>query len=274
MADALNDKKTKTVKPEATPVVETPVTSAPLSMTDGTGEPSPVPEAAPAPVFVPVAEEAEAPVSGAAVSAKAAIMKPKTAPEAAEPVVKVKKTVSATSVPKPAKPKLTPPKSTSAAPAPTMKGINIMTAIPTTPKAAAEQVQALFGDMSTRAKAALEKSTKVGEELTAFTKGNVEAFAASAKTAAKGAEAIGQEVVDFGKKSFETASATAKSMTAAKSPTELFQMQSDFAKASFDSAVTEASKLSEAWLKLAGDIFQPLSTRYAVAAEKIKSASL
>ena len=58
---------------------------------------------------------------------------------------------------------------------------------------------------------------------------------------------------------------------AVKSPTELFQLQGEYAKASFDSAVAEASKLSETMMKFAGEIAQPLSNRYALAAEKIKT---
>lgn len=142
------------------------------------------------------------------------------------------------------------------------------------PKAAAEKVTLMIAEFNDRAKAAFEKTAKAGEELTEFTKGNVEALAASAKTAAKGAESLGQEMADYGKKSFETATATFKSLAGVKTPTEAFQIQSDYAKSAFDSAVAEASKLSEAWLKLAGDVFQPISSRYALAAEKIKSASL
>ncbi|RYE57725.1 MAG: phasin family protein, partial [Rhizobiaceae bacterium] len=82
------------------------------------------------------------------------------------------------------------------------------------------------------------------------------------------------DLADYGKKSFETASATMKSLAAVKTPTEMFQIQSDYAKSSFDSAVAEASKFSEAWLKLAGEVFQPISSRYALAAEKIKTAAL
>ena len=148
------------------------------------------------------------------------------------------------------------------------------TTIPPKPKAAAEKVTLMIADFNDRAKAALEKTTKAGEEFSEFTKGNMEAFAASAKTAAKGAETLGQEMAEYGKKSFETASATMKSLAGVKTPTELFQIQSDYAKSAFDGAVAEASKLSEAWLKLAGDIFQPISSRYALAAEKIKTASL
>lgn len=158
---------------------------------------------------------------------------------------------------------------------PEMKGVRVMaTTIPSQPKAAAEKVKMMISDFNDRAKAAFEKSAKAGEELTEFTKGNMEALAASAKTAAKGAETLGQEMADYGKKSFESASATMKSLATVKTPTEMFQIQSDFAKSSFDSAIAEASKLSEAWLKLAGDVIQPLSSRYALAAEKFKSAAL
>jgi phasin family protein len=162
-----------------------------------------------------------------------------------------------------------------AATSPVPKGeAEMPTPIPTSTKAVAEKVKTMFTEMNDRAKAAMEKSTKVGEELTEFTKGNMEALVASAKTAAKGAETLGQEVAEYGKKSFETASAAMKSMATVKSPTELFQLQSEFAKSSFDGAISEASKLSEAWIKLAGDVFQPLSSRYALAAEKFKSAAL
>lgn len=139
---------------------------------------------------------------------------------------------------------------------------------------AAEKVQTTFGDINDHAKTAFEKSTRLGEELADLTRGNVEALVASSKVAARGAEALTQEAADFGKKALENASAAFKSFAAVKSPTELLQLQSDFARSSFDNAIAEASKLSEAWVKLAGDMFQPISSRYAVAAEKLKSATL
>jgi phasin family protein len=153
-----------------------------------------------------------------------------------------------------------------------MKGFLDMATASST-AAATDKLQALFGDFNERAKTAYEKSVKLGEEFSELTKGNVEAIVASARVAAKGAEALSQEAADYGKKSFEQATGAFKSFAGVKSPTELFQLQSDFAKSSFDSAVSEASKLSEAWVKLAGDVFQPLSNRYAVAAEKLKAAS-
>lgn len=140
--------------------------------------------------------------------------------------------------------------------------------------ASAEKVQVLFTDLNERAKTAIEKSTRMGEEFAALTKGNLEAVAESARVAAKGAESLAQEAAEYGKRNFETATATMKRYSAIKSPAELFQLNSEITKTSFDSAVAEASKLSETFTKLMGEFFQPLSNRYAVAAEKFKSTSL
>jgi phasin family protein len=138
---------------------------------------------------------------------------------------------------------------------------------------APEKIQTMFTDMSDRAKTAFEKSTKLSEEFADLTKGNLEAIAESAKIAAKNAEALAQEAADYSKKSFETATAALKRYSAIKSPAELLQLNGEFAKTSFDSVVAEVSKVSETLTKMMGDMVQPLSSRYAVASEKIKSAS-
>lgn len=138
---------------------------------------------------------------------------------------------------------------------------------------AAEKFQTMFADLNDRAKQAMEKSAKFSEELAELTKGNLEAVAESAKIAAKGAESIAQDAAASTKKNFDTLSATMKRYSAVKSPVELFQLNSEIAKSSFDNAVTEASKMSEAFTKLAGDMFQPLSNRYTLAAEKLKASA-
>lgn len=138
---------------------------------------------------------------------------------------------------------------------------------------AGEKMQALFGGASERAKGAYERGLKMTEELTEFQKGNVEAFVESGKLVAKGAESLGQEAADYARKSFESSTAAFKTFASAKSPTELFKLQSDYMKSSFESAIAESSKVTEAWLKLAGDVVQPLSNRLAVAAEKVKATA-
>jgi phasin family protein len=160
-------------------------------------------------------------------------------------------------------------------PAAAEEGTTIMTdAIETTKKVATdakEKFQAMFGDFNEKAKAAVEKSSKIVEEMNELTKGNVEAIVESGKIAAKGAESLGQEAAEYSRKNFEKATATMKSFASVKSPTEFFQLQSEFFSSTFDSMASEASKNSEAMLKLAGDVVQPLSSRAAVVSEKVKS---
>ena len=134
-----------------------------------------------------------------------------------------------------------------------------------------DRFQAAFGDMNQRAKAAVEKSSKLFEETSELAKGNVEALVASSKIAAKGVESLGQGAADYGRRSFEEASAVLKSFAEVKSPTELFKLQSDYARSAFDAMVAESSKVSETMIKLAGEVVEPLTSRYTVAVEKVKT---
>ena len=136
----------------------------------------------------------------------------------------------------------------------------------------ADRIQAVFGDVNARAKTTIERNSKVAEEMTDLAKGNVEALVASTKIAAKGVEKIGQEVAEYSRKSFEDASAAIKGFAEVKSPTDLFRLQGEFARTQFDSVIAESSKLSETMIKLAGDMFEPITSRYSVAAERVKSA--
>lgn len=133
------------------------------------------------------------------------------------------------------------------------------------------KVPTAFADISEQARVAVEKSSKMIEEFNDFTKGNVEAFVAAGRAATKGAETLGQNAADFSRKSFEEASKAVKTLSAAKSPTEFFKLQTEFTKSQFDSLIAEASKVSESFLKIFGDISEPLSTRMAVAADKVKT---
>lgn len=137
-----------------------------------------------------------------------------------------------------------------------------------------DRIQAAFGDVNERAKTAVEKSAKLVEELTELTKGNVEAIVASSRVAAKGVETLSQEAADYGRRSFEEASAALRSFAEVKSPADFFKLQSDYARSAFDSFVAESSKASEAVLKLAGEVAEPITSRYSVAAERVKSVAL
>ncbi|WP_343518618.1 phasin family protein [Sphingomonas sp.] len=136
-----------------------------------------------------------------------------------------------------------------------------------------EKSQAFFADFNERAKAAVEKNTKLAGEFTEFAKGNVEAFVESGKIAAKGFEALGQDAAEYSRRSFENATATLKNLSAVKTPADFFKLQSDYVRSAFDSMVAETSKNTEAFIKLAGDAAQPVSNRFAVAVEKVKTAA-
>ncbi len=133
-----------------------------------------------------------------------------------------------------------------------------------------EKSQAMMSDMNGRAKAAMEKTQTMFADMNDFNKGNVEALVESSKIAAKGIETMGQDAAEYTRKSFEHATAVVKTLSSVKSPTEFMKLHSDYVRQSFDALVAESSKTTEAVLKLAGEIAQPISNRVAVAAEKMK----
>ena len=137
---------------------------------------------------------------------------------------------------------------------------------------ATTRANAAFGDMNVRAKEAMAKGSKAMEDAVEFSKGNLEAVVASTRIAAKGAQDIAKYSAEYGRKTIEGANETAKKFAAVKSPTEFFQLQSEVAKSNLDAVVAEASKFTESYLKLLGEIVQPMQSRYAVAVEKAKSA--
>ena len=139
--------------------------------------------------------------------------------------------------------------------------------------AGTDKAQAFFTDASERAKGAVAKSSKMFEEAGAFGKGNVEALVESSKIAAKGFETLSQEAAEYGRKSFEDATAAFKTLASVKSPTEFMKLQSDFVRGAFDAMVAETSRSTETMLKLAGEVAQPISNRIAVAAEKMKTSA-
>ena len=233
--------------PVAKPVVAKPAAepfvSAPATFPDAI-VPAPVAETKPAPVAAKIEQPIPAPVAVIEKAAETAV-----------------KTVTKTIDPTPVA-------------APVLAAINKeVTTMEATLKTAAEKTQAYFAEANDRAKAAMEKSAKAFEDMNEFNKGNVEALVESSKIAAKGFETLGQSAADYARKSFEGATATLKSLSGVKSPTDFFKLHSDYVRSSFDSMVAESSKTTEAVLKLAGEVAQPISNRVAVAVEKVKVAA-
>lgn len=135
----------------------------------------------------------------------------------------------------------------------------------------AAQFQNAMGETSQQAKAAMEKGARVAEEMAELTRGNIEALVASSKTAAKYVETLTQGAADYGRRSFEEASTALRSFAEVKSPTDFFRLQSDFARSQFDSMVAESARVSETMVKMSGDVAEPITSRYSVAAERMKT---
>jgi phasin family protein len=225
---------------------------------------SPVVPGAPVPAAAPAAKAAPAPVKTPTVKAKAKPVQKKAAKPAAKKAA-----------PKKAAAKIVTRK-TKAAPKPVAaatKGFNIMNDnVKKFADEAKTRVEALSADFNARTKDALAKSSKLAEEAVQFNKANIEAFVESGKIAAKGFETLGQEGVNFARKSFEDTTAALKGYSAVKNPADFFKLYAENSKKAFDTAVAQTSKTSELVVKLANDSFAPISNRVSVISSKMKAA--
>ncbi len=208
-----------------------------------------------------------------AAPAKAPAARKAAAPKAAEQAMTTPAAIAAATVETETKPVETPAQPTTKGPTMTETVNHAAETAKTFAQDAQARATQFFGDVNTRTKAAVERSTKLVEELNEFNKGNIEAFVESGRVAAKAAETLGQQAAETARKNFEQTTAALKSFASAKTPTEFFQLQSEFARTAFDQLIAETSKNSETLLKVAGDVFQPISNRFAVAAEKFKAAA-
>lgn len=142
-----------------------------------------------------------------------------------------------------------------------------------TEKTPFDKTGAMFADVNDRAKGAMEKGAAMVAELNTFGKGNVEALVESGKIAVAGVQTLAQQQAAYVRKQYEEAAAAARTFASVKSPTEFVKLQGDYVRQQFDGFVAEASRSTESMLKLAGEIAQPLSNRWALAAEKVKQAA-
>jgi phasin family protein len=131
--------------------------------------------------------------------------------------------------------------------------------------------QNIFAQANEQSQGLAKRSQKVAEELADLARANVEAVVEAGRVASEGARAIGQEAVSSSRDGFEQAADAIRSLAEAKSPTEYLQLQGEIARASFDRAVAESSCLTESFVKLAGEAFQPLSNRASANAERFNT---
>ncbi len=136
-----------------------------------------------------------------------------------------------------------------------------------------KSVTEAVAEMQTKAQEAYDKGTSLVSEMTEAAKGNVEAVVESGKIMAAGAQDLGKTYADEAKAAYETLTADLKEMAGVKSPTELFQLQGKIMRRNFDAMVASSSKGTESAMKLANDVFAPISARVNIAVEKISKAA-
>lgn len=157
---------------------------------------------------------------------------------------------------------------------PLSEGVKKMTeTVEKTAKEAQAKAVDFFADVREKATEAAEKGKKLAAEATEFNKANLEALVEAGKIVAKGAQDLGKTNLEYAKKNFEEAQAAVKEVTAVKNPTDFVKLQGEWMRKGFDTAVAQGSKNTEALVKLANDMFQPISNRFAVAADFFKKAA-
>ena len=157
---------------------------------------------------------------------------------------------------------------------PLSNGVSKMTE---TVKNTATEAQAkaadFFADIREKATVAADKGKMIAANANEFNKANFDAMVAAGKIVAAGAQELGKTNIEYAKKNFEELQAAVKEVTAVKSPTDFVKLQGELARKSFDTAIAQGSKNTEALVKLANDMFQPISNRFAVAADLFKKAA-
>jgi phasin family protein len=113
------------------------------------------------------------------------------------------------------------------------------------------------------------KMQKQMEEMVVIAKGNVEALVASGEAAKKGFETLGKAAADYTKSNVVHAQETFKTLSSVKTPKEFFEVQTNAFKASYDKFVGEFSKMSEMYMKVAGEVVEPVSNRASVVMDKM-----
>jgi hypothetical protein len=135
------------------------------------------------------------------------------------------------------------------------------------------KAKAFAADVEGKAKMAYAKGSVVAGEITAMTKGNVEAVVASGKILGAGLKELGQESITESKQAASTVAADFKTMTTLKTPKDFFEFQFKLAKRNFDTAIALSSKNGKAFGKLASAAAAPLSSQVKANVAKLRAVA-
>lgn len=139
-----------------------------------------------------------------------------------------------------------------------------------TATASMEQAQTQF---KAKLEEGVSKAMKTAEQVTAFNKGNMDAFIKAGTIYSTGMQDISKAWAASAKASVTDTMANFKALTTVKSLKEAIDLQSSFARTAMEKTLADSGKLTEQTLKLAEQAFAPLTARLNVAVETFSPRS-
>lgn len=139
-------------------------------------------------------------------------------------------------------------------------------------KASTQATQKGFEQAVASMKKQLDDMIKLYDEVTAYSRENVDAALAASSAATKAIEEINSEVAELSKKAYEANLAAYKAVASAKTPKELFDLQSEFLKSRYEEALAGANKINALVTAASSNAFAPVNARVAATMEKFSKA--
>lgn len=119
----------------------------------------------------------------------------------------------------------------------------------------------------------MDKVMKSAEEFMSFGQGNLEAMMKASQIWATGVQEISKSVAATAQAQMDAAMSSMKALATVKSLKDAVELQSTMTRSSVETAVTEASKLTDASMKLAEQAMAPITARVTLAVEKFGRAA-
>ncbi len=101
------------------------------------------------------------------------------------------------------------------------------------------------------------------EDFQKFSRDQLEALTTASTTWSKGMQDIAAESTDYSKKTFAAGSAMFEKLLGARSVESAIQIQTEFAKQAYEGFVSQATRVSELYTRVASDALKPVTTAYA-----------
>lgn len=108
-------------------------------------------------------------------------------------------------------------------------------------------------------------------EFVEFQRESLETGMNSLSTVASGMEVVASEQTAFVKESYEIATETFQAASSSKSAQEVIEIQMEFLKSATERNVSFASKLSDHWVSVAKEAFEPTTKHYGEYLEKVQT---